>query len=227
VGGAQLPLFAPVPAPGFDLAGELDRLVADIARVCRGFGHIDPARLLVGWTSSRRRRFGTYATIYPLRFARGRTSVAARGTLWHLPRIVRDGHEILYVIMFYVPRFFALDARARLSVVFHELFHVSEAFDGDLRRFDGYRSAHGRSTAWFESRYQDELAVYVASRRARFFHDLLCLSHREIEARHGALIPRRVRRPILERRRSTWRVTSAAGPEGRLALVRTRATEIA
>jgi len=205
----------------------LERLISDITRVCRGFAHVDPGRLLVGWTSSRKRRFGIYATIYPLRFARGRTSVSARGAVWHLPRIVRDGREIFYVVTFYVPRFLSLEPRARLAVVFHELFHVSEACDGDLRRFEGHRSAHGRSVNAFEAGFQADLAVYSASRRARFFQDLLSLSHREILSRHGGVIPRRVRRPVLERRRATWHYESGAPPEGRLVLVRERATEIA
>ena len=197
--------------------------MADITRVCRGLAHVDPSRLLIGWTHSRRRRFGIYATIYPLRFAKGATSVSARAAIWHLPRVLRDGREIYYVITFYVPRFLALDSTARLSVIFHELFHVSEACDGDLRRFPGYRSAHGRSVRDFEAGFQAGLAVYLTSRRARFFHDLLSLSHREILGRYGAIVPRRVRRPVLERRRVTWQYA----PGGRGTRARSHATEIA
>ena len=225
--GAQIPLFAPEPSPGFDLAGEIERLISDITRVCRGFSHIDPGRLLVGWTSSRKRRFGVYATIYPLRFARGRTSISSRGALWHLPRVLRDGREVDYVITFYVPRFLALDPPSRLAVVFHELFHVSAACDGDLRRFEGHRSAHGRSVKAFEAGFQADLAVYMASRRALHFHEILSLSHGEILRRYGAVVPRRVRRPVLERRRSTWHYESGANPGSGLILVRARATEIA
>lgn len=148
--------------------------------------------------------------------------MSARGAAWHLPRVVRDGREILYVVTFYVPRFLSLEPRARLAVVFHELFHVSPACDGDLRRFEGHRSAHGRSVSAFEEGFQADLAVYLASRRARFFPDLLTLSYREILNRHGAVIPRRVRRPVLDRRRTTWHYESGATPEGRLALVRER-----
>lgn len=121
-----------------------------------------------------------------------------------MPRVLRDGNEIYYVITFYIPRFFSLDATGRLTTVFHELYHVNEACDGDLRRFPGYESHHGASSRAFESGFQRDLAVYVASRRSRLFHDLLHLSYQEIVERYGSIRPRRIRRPVLSRDRATW-----------------------
>jgi hypothetical protein len=54
-----------------------------------------------------------------------------------------------------LPRFFELPFDERLVTVLHELWHISPAFDGDLRRFAGRCYAHSHS----REAYDNEMAV--------------------------------------------------------------------
>ena len=64
---------------------------------------------------------------------------------------------MLYIVYFLVPRFFNLPLREKLITIFHELYHVSPGFDGDIRRFPGRNYAHGAS----RKRYNAEMAGLV------------------------------------------------------------------
>lgn len=195
---------------GFDLSAELGRLVADITRVAPCFAHIDPARIGIGCTQARSRsRFGRFASIYPLRFAGGATCERRGRSVWHSPRVILDGRELLYLMLFYVPRYFTLDPQKRLGVVFHELFHIDEAFDGDLRRFEGHYSYHGRSVREYETRFAADMAAYIASGRPRRFQTLLEAPLSRIVRRYGGATWIRFPQPQLLREPTTCEIGSA------------------
>jgi hypothetical protein len=133
-----------------NLTAELERLIADLAATLPVYHHIDPARLLVCISSARSGGIsGTYAKIHPLRFPGGaRTDDIRRGRrrlTVEIPAVTHRGNDILYLIYFLVPRFLDLPLREKLVTVCHELYHISTAFDGDLRRFPGRNFAHGSS----------------------------------------------------------------------------------
>ena len=133
-----------------NLTAELERLIADLAAALPVYQHIDPARLLVCVSSTRSGGIGgTYAKIHPLRFPGGsRTDIIRRGRrrlTVEMPAVTNRGNDILYLIYFLVPRFLDLPLREKLVTVCHELYHISTAFDGDLRRFPGRNYAHGSS----------------------------------------------------------------------------------
>ena len=141
---------------------ELERLIADIVGRMEEFAHINPRRLLVCVSSTRGGGVhGTYAKIHPLCFTGGeKTKMARRGRRTYsctMPTISHRGVEMLYVIYFLVPRFFNLSLKEKLVTVFHELYHISPEFDGDIRRFPGRNYAHGSST----KRYNASMATLV------------------------------------------------------------------
>ena len=145
-----------------NLTAELERLIADICRQVTEFSHIDPARVMVCVATTRGGGVhGTYAKIHPLRFAGGaQTTRLRRGRrilTCTMPAVCHRGVEMLYVVYFLVPRFLDLPFREKLITVFHELFHVSPAFDGDIRRFPGKNYAHGSSTKRYNA-YMAQLA---------------------------------------------------------------------
>lgn len=132
-----------------NLTAELERLIADIVLQVEEFRHIDPRRLLVCVNSSRDSKNGAFAKIHPLRFAggegtrevrRGRSRIACI-----MPEVVHNGVAMLYVIYVTLPRFMDRPLRDKLVTIFHELYHISPAFDGDIRRFPGRNFAHGSS----------------------------------------------------------------------------------
>ena len=136
--------------PALDLSAAMDNLCADLCHRLPELRHIEPDRVLFSLSRSRAGgTHGVYARIAPLRFCNGqRESSRRRGRYqetFRMPRLLHDGREILYLITLMVPRFLRLPFEQKLMTVIHELYHISEAFDGDIRRFAGRNFAHGHS----------------------------------------------------------------------------------
>src|SRR5512146_1961825 len=150
-----------------NLTAALERLIADIVRRCDEFGHVEPSRVLVCVASTRGGGVhGTYAKIHPLRFEGGsRTQQLRRrrsSITIEMPTVTHRGVEMLYVVYFLVPRFLDLPFREKLITVFHELYHISPAFDGDIRRFPGKNYAHGSSTRKYNAYMAELVDAYLA-----------------------------------------------------------------
>jgi hypothetical protein len=133
-----------------NLTRELESLVTDIVNRVDALRHIDSSRVLICVASTRGGGIhGTFAKIHPLRFRGGESSIQVkRGRktcICTMPTVTLKGVEMLYIVYFLVPRFFNLPLREKLITVFHELYHVSPCFDGDIRRFPGRNYAHGAS----------------------------------------------------------------------------------
>lgn len=145
----------------------LERLVADIVGKVGEFSHIDPLRVMLCVASTRSGGVhGVYAKIHPLRFAGGARSLEVkrgrRSALLTMPSVVHRQTEMLYVIYFLVPRFFNLPKREKLVTVFHELYHISPLFDGDIRRFPGRNFAHGSSRKRYNALMDALVEKYLA-----------------------------------------------------------------
>jgi hypothetical protein len=183
-----------------NLTAALERLIADIVRRMEEFRHIDPDRLMVCLSATRGSGVhGTYAKIHPLRFPGGATSsrVRRRGRLWTctMPTVTHQGREMLYVLYFLVPRFFDLPQREKLITVFHELYHISPAFDGDIRRFPGKNYAHGSSTRAYNKRMGELVDAWLAQEPDP---DLIAFLHGDMAAlrgRHRAVVGRKMTAP--------------------------------
>ncbi|MRR05948.1 MAG: hypothetical protein EG828_03235 [Deltaproteobacteria bacterium] len=146
----------------FNLTRALEDLMADIVCRVREFSHIDPAKVLLCVSSTRGGGVhGTYAKIHPLRFQGGSHTCEVRRArkvfTCTMPTVIHRDNEMLYIIYFLVPRFLNLSMREKLITVFHELYHISPAFDGDIRRFSGRNFAHGVS----RKRYNSLMEVFV------------------------------------------------------------------
>jgi len=189
-----------------NLTRELERLVAHVTAHVPELAHIDPARLLLCLSSTRGGGIrGTYAKIHPLRFPGGaRTMERRQGRqtwLCTMPSITRRETEILYVIYFLVPRFFDLPPREKLITVFHELYHISPAFDGDIRRFPGRNFAHGSSTRKYNTYMAKLVDAYLTDHgepeRLAFLDGTLA----DLRRRHRTIVGRRFRIPVIKTER--------------------------
>ncbi|HEY6007818.1 MAG TPA: putative metallopeptidase [Geobacteraceae bacterium] len=186
-----------------DLTAELERLITAVVVQVPEFSHIDPARLLVCVAATRNGGVhGTYARIHPLRFAGGaRTSRMRRGrSAVHctMPTITHKGTEILYLIYFITPRFFNLSPRQKLITVFHELYHISPAFDGDIRRFPGKNYAHGSSRKRFDALMAALVDAYLEKPDRDEQFPFLEETLGELRARYRVIVARRLRTPRIE-----------------------------
>jgi len=188
--------------PTLNLTRELERLIADIARRMEEFGHIDPGKVMVCVSSTRGGGYhGTYAKIHPLRFENGsRTALVRRRrgtTLYEIPPVTHLGVEMLYIIYFLVPRFLNLPLREKLITLFHELYHISPEFDGDIRRFSGKNYAHGSSRKKFNTLMERFVESYLAGAGSSSGVEFLDGDMEAIRSRHGSIVGRKMAAPRL------------------------------
>lgn len=186
-----------------NLTAELERLIVDLTATLPDFRHIDPPRLLVCVSTTRSGGIGgTYARIHPLRFPGGsRTSVIRKGRrrlTVEMPAVTHQGNEILYLIYFLVPRFLDLPYREKIITVCHELYHISPAFDGDLRRFPGRNYAHGSSRKKYNQLVAGIVDDYLHLKGKEELPRFLSATTAELRSEHRAIVARRMPAPRLK-----------------------------
>ncbi len=118
-------------------------IVHDVARRVRDFRHLDPER--IGVAAAARcngQHWGNLATCYGLIrnqpptfsiWARPGTRTIVAVSEWfqyRSPRVRLNGRDMTYLILLRLPR---LLLRNPLPTLVHELYHISQAFDGDMR----------------------------------------------------------------------------------------------
>jgi predicted metallopeptidase len=183
-----------------NLTSELERLIADIAGRVEEFSHIDPRLILVCVSSTRGGGVhGTYAKIHPLRFENGaRTKTIRRGRRkydYEMPAITHRGTEMLYVVYFLIPRFLNLPFREKLITLFHELFHISPEFNGDIRRFPGKNYAHGSSTKRYNACMAKIVDSYLEKHETKRLTAFLEGDMAAIRERYQAIVGRKMVAP--------------------------------
>ncbi len=179
-----------------NLTLSLEKLVADIVGKVEEFSHIDPLRVMLCVSSTKGGGVhGVYAKIHPLRFAGGARSMEVkrgrRSALLTMPSVIDRQNEMLYVIYFLVPRFFNLPKREKLVTVFHELYHISPRFDGDIRRFPGRNFAHGRSRKRYNALMDELVAAYLSLPGCSGVTDFLDGDLESLRSRYRAVVGRR------------------------------------
>jgi putative metallopeptidase len=183
-----------------NLTLELERLIADIVLRVEEFSHIDPARVMVCVATTRGGGIhGTYAKIHPLRFENGErtTQVRRRRRTYTctMPTVTHRGVEMLYVVYFLVPRFLNLPLREKLITVFHELYHISPEFNGDIRRFPGRNYAHGGSTKSYNAYMATLVDSYLPGPATERPVSFLEGDMEETRRRYQAIVARRFPAP--------------------------------
>ena len=69
----------------------------------------------------------------PLRFRNGLLMRKRDGVAYQVQRYVVDGKDMLYLVTFCLPRFLDQGFDDKFITLFHELYHISPSFEGDLR----------------------------------------------------------------------------------------------
>lgn len=196
--GQEAPPWWPSGEPDqpFDFCGHVRRLCADIAQRSPTFAHLDVERLLVAVTQARTGRvYGLQARVTPLRFAKGALTRQRRGVTFQVQRYFLGATEFLYLVTFCLPRFLNQSFDDKLVTLFHELYHISPAFDGDLRRHEGRYCIHSHS----QKRYDEQMAQlareYLALKPDPALYAFLRLDFAQLQRRHGCVLGIVVPRP--------------------------------
>lgn len=127
-------------------------LCSDIARRMSAFGHVRMDEVAVTFAQARRRvTWGLQAKLTPLRFECGALTTRRNGQTWQVQRVMHGQREMLYILTFYLPRFLETSFEEKLTTVFHELYHISPQFDGDIRRMSGRYHVHSHSQKEYDA----------------------------------------------------------------------------
>lgn len=183
-------------ATGFDFTGYMQRVCRSIVAENRELAHIDMSRVVVAYAQARKRvNYGLYASLTPLRFEKGERMQTRRRRQVTIQRIVHNNQEMLYILRFYLPRFLDLDFREKLITIFHELWHVSPNFDGDVRRHPGRCYAHTHSQAQYDEQMGVLADRWLADRQPEALLTPLRQNFSSLFQQHGGMWGLRVPRP--------------------------------
>jgi predicted metallopeptidase len=187
---------APLRTP-FNYTQALRDVLADIVATLPELRHVDLTRVGVAMTQARQSsRHGTYATCVPLRFEGGAPERAVGGRVYRMQTVRWEGVELLYVLYFVLPRFHEeTDYREKLATIIHELYHISPAFDGDLRRFPGKNFAHGHSRERYHAAMRVLADQYLAASPRAQEHEFLKVPFADLLRRPGGVVGQSISRP--------------------------------
>lgn len=186
-------------APGFDFTLHMRRLCVDVAGRLSEFRHVDMSRVAVCFVQTRKRaRHGLWATLTPMRFPGGTLYERRGGGVYTCQRLFdAGGREMLYILNFYLPRFTNIGFRDKLVTVFHELWHISPDFDGDLRRHPGRCYAHTRSQGDYDRRMGEFVDQWLALSPPGELYRFLRLRYWQLQRRYGRVRGTTVAHPRL------------------------------
>jgi hypothetical protein len=203
----------------FDFCASVRRLLTDVAARCPELAHIRMPRILLAVTQARSGQVhGLQARVTPLRFPHGSLTRPRRGVTYQVQRYFHGEQEFLYLMTFCLPRFLDQDFDDKFVTLFHELFHISPAFDGDLRRHEGRYHLHTHDQHGYDKHMAHLARAYLAGRPDDRLYAFLRLSFGQLQRRHGSVtgivVPRPKIVPLVGALASS---PAAAVPSGALA----------
>lgn len=173
----------------FDFCAAMRRLCVDISRRLEEFQHVRMEQVAVAFAQTRRRvSHGLQAKLTPMRFERGALVTQRYGRLWTVQRLFHDNREMLYILTFYLPRFLDQTFEEKMITVFHELYHISPRFDGDIRRMDGRYHVHTGSQKEYDRHMEIFAQRYLQQRPPVELYGFLRLRFAALQRAYGGVV---------------------------------------
>ena len=178
------------------LTDVLSAIMHEIALFSPQFAHIDMKYVLVSVAFNKASSRGyMYGKLVPLCFENGQKESAYKGRFYRLPDVLYEDTSQLYVIYFYAPRFFNLPPYEKLKVIFHELYHISPEFNGDIRRMGNKKFAHGHSRKNFDALFEEEAKRFSEHIANTEFFEFLSFSADDFYKKFKKVIYLKVKMP--------------------------------
>jgi predicted metallopeptidase len=182
----------------FDFCKAMASLCRDVCIRHPEFRHVRMEEVAVTFAQARSpAEWGVQARLTPLRFEGGSRVQRRNGRLWAVQRVIHEGRECLYLLTFLLPRFLNLSFDEKLVTVFHELYHISPEFNGDIRRFGGACYVHTGS----QKNYDRQMAVfareYLSQGAPEHLLSFLRYDFSQLEQARGAVVGLRISIPRL------------------------------
>ena len=182
----------------FDFTSAIRRLCEDIIERLPALSHVRMDQVAVAFAQTRRRvSHGLQAKLTPLRFERGELVSRRGGREWSIQRYFQGEVEILYILTFYMPRFQQHCFREKMITIVHELYHISETFDGDIRRFAGHYHVHSHSQDAYDAEMGKLVDEYLRRRPPPELTNFLHHSFDQLCGKFGGVVGLRVPIPKL------------------------------
>jgi len=137
----------------------------------------------------------TFSKVVPLRFKNGNNIVKYKNEEYFIPKMSLSGYEILYIIYFYLPNFFNLSPKMKVEVIFHELYHISPEFDGDIRRVAEQKYAHGSSSLNYSKNYKKESEIFYSYIMKTKYSYFLRMKYKDIQDNFKKIKLRKIKKP--------------------------------
>jgi hypothetical protein len=195
----QIDTHRAIQPRSFDFTLRIRSVCGDMVERLPELGHIDLTKVAICFCQARKAvPHGIFASLTPLRFKDGATTMVRRGRTYAVQR-VRDEHgrEMLYLMSFYLPRFQNLDLREKLITILHELWHISPDFNGDIRRHAGRYHAHSRSQCEYDRQMGLLADRWLAASPPEGLWSFLRHDFGELIAREGRVVGLKMARPRL------------------------------
>lgn len=187
------------PAEGLHFTQAVRAVCVSMTERVPLLGHIDMRRVAVGFCQARKRvQHGLQASLTPLRFENGARATVTRGRHYTCQAMLDPaGEEYLYLLNFYLPRFLDHSLGEKLTTIVHELWHISERFNGDLRRHNGRCYVHGPSQRDFDRTAARLAGQWLATEPAEELYAFLRYDFRGLSKRYGTVYGERYPTPKL------------------------------
>lgn len=141
--------------------------------------------------------WGMQAKLTPMRFEGGAMTFHRDGQQWTVQRLFHGGREMLYILTFYLPRFLNLSYSEKMVTVFHELYHISSSFDGDIRRFSGSCYMHTGSQASYDRQMEVFVKQYLRMKAPTSLRSFLRYNFQGLRKTRGTVVGLRLPVPRL------------------------------
>jgi Putative phage metallopeptidase len=183
---------------GFDFTSHISQICVTISQTIPEFSHVDMSRVAVCFSQARvNSAYGIFASLTPLRFKDGAATTHKRGRQYQIQKVLNPtGSEMLYILTFFLPRFQNQTFREKLITIFHELWHISPSFNGDIRRHAGRCYAHTGSQAAYDAHMGQLVDAWLQS-NAFELTMLSFLEHnfQQLTLVHGGVFGTKISRP--------------------------------
>jgi predicted metallopeptidase len=187
-----------LPGRPFDLSRAIEEVVLDVRVKCPEFAHVDLNRMMIGILRAKTtERTGLIARVTPLRCENGSMVTRKRGRLYTVQQFRHESRDLLYLMSFCLPRFLDRPYGDKLITIFHELFHISPAFDGDFRRLGGRCEVHSGSKKNYDAHMAVLVKHYLKNGADLAKLAFLNLNFIQLCKRHGSVLGYHFPRPVL------------------------------
>ncbi len=173
----------------FDFSASVKKLCIDVVERVPEFHHIEMEQIAVTFAQARRSvSHGLQAKLTPMRFEKGELTTYRSGETWTVNRLFDNEREILYILTFYLPRFLNHCFREKMITIFHELYHVSPEFDGDIRRLEGHYHVHSHSQNEYDRHMGVLVDKYLAMNPPKELSQFLNNTFKELNKQYGGVV---------------------------------------